>query len=539
MAIPIDDFISATQEARSYLSRYEAALAEFKQTGEFMGAKHDVVVGQGAQPRDWTRANIASYIEETGRGGTVDDFIQKNFPNERLDSRLDELKADLGKAGFREERKRMRIAQNVTDVEDFTDEEWERLVRRNAELSSKHIPAGTGPTQIEQVRSAKAIETAKIFKQHEILIPGTNERLAYAVQAGAPELIGGHIDPEMTLGSETGAGRSHNTKGANINRAKQGREKLAKSKEKLEEMKSSGQEVKAQEEVVAKQERMLKVITRPDTKFNSYGVPIPGEDALFQSATNAHNPSSGYFGRINWGDYHTKSVSETADLASELAESTGGRGTAWLVRGVENFTVSSGQFIGGDPGEIPILGKHKPIAGLSSRANSAVTSLVAGAGSGIAIEPGETVDDILKRGASGNRYFEDVYLAWAEETIAKDSAKVASGEIPLSKILGERASEIAGIKSSDEIGGSIATSSKPFSQVAATMEKAENLEASGKIARNNAAMTVDDGVELAVRRSSSTARMLGSAADASAAVAKGVSGSSMLRSAGAALNILA
>jgi hypothetical protein len=85
----------------------------------------------------------------------------------------------------------------------------------------------------------------------------------------------------------------------------------------------------------------------------------------------------------------------------------------------------------------------------------------------------------------------------------------------------------------------IPTSSKPFSQVAATMEKAENLEASGKIARNNVAMTVDDGVELAVRRSSSTARMLGSAADASAAVAKGVSGSSMLRSAGAALNILA
>jgi hypothetical protein len=537
MAIPIDDFISATQEARSYLSRYEAALAEFKQTGEFMGAKHNVVVGQGAQPRDWTRANIASYIEETGTGGTVDDFIEKNISNQKLDSRLDELKADLGKAGFREERKRMRIAQNVTDVEDFTDEEWERLVRRNAELNPNYIPAGTRPAEIMRVNSDKTFENVKIFKQHEILIPGTNERLAYAVQAGAPELIGGHIDPEMTIGSDRKIGGAHNTKGANQGQVSLARGKYKSSKETLEKLKSSGEEVKAQEELVYKQERMLKLVTRHDSNVSSVGK-MAIEDALFQSAARPYEVSSGYFGRVDWGEHAVKSVNETADLALDLGRSTGGRGTAWLVRGVEDFTVSSSEFIAGDGRETPILGKHKPIAGLSSRGHESVLRQTAGPGSGVEVGIGETVDDILKRGASGNRYFEDVYLAWAEETIAKDSAKVASGEIPLSKILGERASEIAGIKSSDEIGGSMPTSSKPFSQVAATMEKAESLEASGKIARNNIAMTVDDGVELTVRRSSSTARMLGSAADASAAVAKGIPGSNTLRAAGAALNIL-
>lgn len=61
MAIPVDDFISATQEAKSYLSRYESALAEFRQTGQFMGEKYNVAIGKGSQPRNWTSEVIREF----------------------------------------------------------------------------------------------------------------------------------------------------------------------------------------------------------------------------------------------------------------------------------------------------------------------------------------------------------------------------------------------------------------------------------------------------------------------------------------------
>jgi hypothetical protein len=77
----------------------------------------------------------------------------------------------------------------------------------------------------------------------------------------------------------------------------------------------------------------------------------------------------------------------------------------------------------------------------------------------------------------------------------------------------------------------------PMSPMGKTMQKIESLEVSGKIAKNNIPMTVDDGIELTLRRSRSTAKMLGSASQASAAVTKGVSGTGALRAAGAALNL--
>ena len=84
----------------------------------------------------------------------------------------------------------------------------------------------------------------------------------------------------------------------------------------------------------------------------------------------------------------------------------------------------------------------------------------------------------------------------------------------------------------------LSTSVSSLSPIKKTMEKAQDLEVSGKISRNNLPMNIDQGVQLSVKRSKPTASMLGSAADASAAVAKGVSGSNTLRAAGAMLNIL-
>jgi len=67
MAIPIDDFVAATEQAKSYLSRYESALAEFKKTGQFMGEKYNVSIGETATPRNWTAEIIKEFAQEGRR----------------------------------------------------------------------------------------------------------------------------------------------------------------------------------------------------------------------------------------------------------------------------------------------------------------------------------------------------------------------------------------------------------------------------------------------------------------------------------------
>lgn len=51
-----------------------------------------------------------------------------------------------------------------------------------------------------------------------------------------------------------------------------------------------------------------------------------------------HGVHRGYFGRTNW---ENAGLNKTIEEAGSLGESTGGRGTTWLMRGVEDVTTSA------------------------------------------------------------------------------------------------------------------------------------------------------------------------------------------------------
>jgi len=211
------------------------------------------------------------------------------------------------------------------------------------------------------------------------------------------------------------------------------------------------------------------------------------------------------------GAASAKVVTESAELASDLQGSTGGRGTAYLIRAVKDFTSSDSRIIGGDPGEVPILGAHKPIAGLSSRGKAGI---VAG---GVEVESGmQDMEKILRRGLENpsERLAEDVQFAWMEKTIREDSAKVAAGQVPVREIYGDQAYKIA--FGAEEDTAAIAA----------------------RVSSRAVAETVEEGVEKVVRHSGATGRLLGAATEASAAVAGGINSAGSLRNIGTALTVL-
>ena len=210
------------------------------------------------------------------------------------------------------------------------------------------------------------------------------------------------------------------------------------------------------------------------------------------------------------GAAKAKVVTESAELASDLESSTGGRGTSWLLRAVRDFTSSDSRIIGGDPGEVPILGAHKPIAGLSSRGKAGIVE------GGIEVSSGfQNAESILKRGLENpsQRLAGDIEFAWMEKVLKEDSAKVAAGEIPLKEVYGEQAYKIA-------------------------FGSAEESQVAARVTSNAVVQTVEEGVEKVVQHSGSTGRLLGAATEASAAVAGGINSAGALRNIGTALTVL-
>jgi len=263
MAIPIDDFVAATEQAKSYLSRFESAVSEFRETGFFMGEKYNVAIGEAAQPRNWTSETIKEFAQKFGK--TEQEFFDSQFNDEKFNKRLSQLQENVGRAGFREERKRMRMAQNVTDVEDFSQEEWKALVARNEELKS--------------LKRSDLLEFNKIFNAFdETIIPGTDEKLSYLVHAGAPELRGGKLDPNFTKGSENiASGAAGDTKSANMRMTN-----LAKNQ--IRQLEEAGDPSFARRLEVAKRQ-----------------VAVVEEGGGFMSAGRASGGmAGGYFGRTEW-----------------------------------------------------------------------------------------------------------------------------------------------------------------------------------------------------------------------------------------------
>jgi len=198
-------------------------------------------------------------------GKTEQEFFQSQFNDERLNKRLGELQENIGKAGFREERKRIRMSQNVTDVEDFSQEEWKTLVARNEELKS--------------LQKSDPLQFDKIFSDFDIAIPGTDEKLSYAIHAGSPELMGGKLDPNLTKGTSNPASRGAggNTKAANLHIMKLAEDDILR----MEEGKIPGYE------------KRLEIGKRQ--------LSVAEEGGGFMSARKPSlGMASGYFGRTNW-----------------------------------------------------------------------------------------------------------------------------------------------------------------------------------------------------------------------------------------------
>ena len=198
-------------------------------------------------------------------GETEEQFFQSQFNDERLNKRLNQLQENVGQAGFREERKRMRIAQNVTDVEDFSQEEFRALVTRNEELKA--------------LKQSDPLQFSKMFHAFdETIIPGTDEKLSYLVHAGAPELKGGILDPNFTKGSENiASGAAGDTKSANMRMVN-----LARNE--IRQLEEAGDPSFAKRLEVARRQ-----------------VGVIEEGGGFMSAGRASGGmAGGYFGRTEW-----------------------------------------------------------------------------------------------------------------------------------------------------------------------------------------------------------------------------------------------
>lgn len=260
MAIPIDDFVAATESAKSYLSRFQSAMSEYQQTGNWMGEKYGVAFSDAGVPATRTKEAISQF-EVDGPG-----FIEKNFGEERFERRLSELQDNIGRAGFREERKRIRVAQNITDVEDFSQEDWKALVTRNEELKS--------------LKQSDPLQFSKMFNAFDqTAVPGTaDETLSYLVHAGAPELQGGKLDPNFTKGSDIiGSGAAGDTKAANMSFVKLAKDEI----------------FKMEKEAAPGFERRLEAAKRQ--------VAVIEEGGGFMSAGRASGGmAGGYFGRTEW-----------------------------------------------------------------------------------------------------------------------------------------------------------------------------------------------------------------------------------------------
>jgi hypothetical protein len=422
MAINIDDFIAAQQQAKSYLSRFESAVSEFRETGNWMGGKYNVSINPDRPPKDLTRESISA----------LDERNRVSLGETSLSSRRSQLSANVERAAFRSERKGMRIAQNTTDVEDFTEEEWARLKSRTDELY--------------KLKASDEAAYNALFKQYDTPIPGTDDSVRYLAHMGAPELIDGALDPSRTI--ELPGRVEGNTQGANrmmsreliridrensthLGRLQSAQEEFSKTGKISGELSSftydssrgidpaTGQYYPRSSSEVS--EKLTSSISEAQGKARQYGTLLGlsgGEEGRFIStAPVSYQFNLGYFGQ------NVSNALKSTDEAGGILESTGGRGTAYLLRGTN---LNSSSVLGVESYEFGLAGRNVPIAGLSSRAASH--------GDRTAIE-----------GLRGLRYADEIYPAWALEQLEKDSARVASGEIPLRQVYGEETSKLLGI----------------------------------------------------------------------------------------------
>jgi hypothetical protein len=492
MAQTVDEFFKAVQDSQSKFDAFKAAKEHYLKTGDFMGADFGISINPDAGPEqapmNWPKSAIEALDPEDKRRKFIDEKLHPKALAERELS----MQGDVSTAGFRAERKKMRVAQNITDVEDLTDDEFMDLAKRNQELV--------------KLKASDPEAFHKIFNP-DVTIPGTNEKLMYAIHSGAPELSGGVLDPSFSIGLETqSSGTGGDTKGANRGKAR--------------DLRRSADDT-VETDIKAIRQRQLDIITDSATQERRLAGEMI-ESANFMSAGSpSAGMSAGYIGRTEWGDkvrpLAKKTTEESIELASDLAATTGGRGTMHLIRGVKDYTINTGS-LGADPGETPILGKHKPLSGLSTKTENVIPLPSHG-----------LIHDEIKLDKNPKR----IDFAWLEKQINEDVGRVTAGKVPLEEIFGPAAGH-AGIKSA---GLTQSVPLTPPKALIESMAKADQTVAA-RVASKQIPRTVEEGVAVSVRRSGATEGLLRAASQASGAVAAGTSNSAGLRGAGAALSIL-
>ena len=493
MAQSIEDFIAATETAKRNLANYKGLVAEYRETGAWNSAKYGITTNPNAPLVDRSASELlAAFGNDTAK-------LQYNMNEEVFGRKISELENEVGRSAFRAERKSMRIAQGTIDVEDISQEEFISLAKRNQELLN--------------LKDSDPEAFRKIFNP-DVTIPGTNEKLMYAIHNGAPELAGGALDPSFTEGTDKAfAAGGGDTKGANRGMAKQFRDA----------MNADSAVTGLSEEKKAVYRRQLDLITDADTqKKIAAGLPYMESGNFLSAAPPETGVHMGYFGRIN--ERGTKTAAQTAEVAGDLSASTGGRGGMHLIRGVRDYTINT-VGLNADYGETALLGKHKPIAGISSMGT------FQSAGHEAQLLPISFEEMRNPSGIVADNNLNRIDLAWIEKQINEDVAKVMSGKVPLEEIYGP-AAEHAGLKTS------LSKSAPPTPNAVVKSMKESEQRVAARVASNRVPETVEETVAVARRASGATEGLLRAGTQASAAVAAGTSNSALLKQAGAALTIL-
>lgn len=193
MAMGIEKRDALFVESQNRVKNLEKAIDDFDRTGDWNGAKHSVVLAltrdvdspsidaSDTIPKNKTAAELAESGVEKGK------MLEQ--AKEKLLIAKEELvlQEDLAKS------KKIRREQNVLDIEDLTDEEFDELAKEQKELL--------------ELQEKNSKEFSKLFT------PAEGELLA--VHAGASELEGGVLNPDRTEGKGGSPGTPGDTQALN------------------------------------------------------------------------------------------------------------------------------------------------------------------------------------------------------------------------------------------------------------------------------------------------------------------------------------
>jgi DNA polymerase III epsilon subunit-like protein len=396
--------------AKTRVANLEEALRILDETGEWKGAELGVSVAMVTDPtletidnpnlvpNSKTRAEL-----EASPGGIP-------AVREKLLSKIDRAKKEEALQQYLADKKKIRVSQNVLDIEDISPEDVEILR--------------------EEARIIKQMETTD--KDAFLSLVGTNKPSEeFAIHAGSAELDGGQLNAAKTEGDEFG-GLANNTQAlnnTNIQIFTSEREEniareaassgLMKKLESMQPFTIDSREERALLIDIGFSEKEMQVgsifdaqsmfgqnatetmpgyIDRLQKAQNSYRNKIKAGEKVakalkdnprggFLSAYPASRGSfvtRGYFGRWAFKDI-PKDVAEiptdkpfdgqepsgkTIDQFMETRWRNNLRGTAWLVDGSKNAVVTD---VLGPNVERQIVGTTKPVFGLSARKNDANT----------------------------------------------------------------------------------------------------------------------------------------------------------------------